>query len=174
MEKKQKPIKLCPQCDQQWNGKLCKICGYEKPKPEKKQKILKPPKEKKPKEKPSEIELVKRYANQVIAKTKTRNFDDRNIDLIKNEGTTNRQLSMDTEFYFSVVFQSSKQKYEFLDAIRIKFGLQNEFTDQEKIQVVNGLSLAKSLGIELNIEKSQNYPIGDLELRPYVLDDIES
>lgn len=137
------------------------------PKKPKKEKVPKPPKPPKvPKEKPSEGELVKKYVNRVI---KNQIYHGR-VDTQKFEGmehthTVSKNLWMDTDFYFSVVFQSSEQKYEFIKAV----GWPVEDPDGQ-VQIVNGLALAKKMGVTLKLETTKPFPTGNLDLMPFVLD----
>jgi hypothetical protein len=57
--------------------------------------------------------------------------------------TEQRQEMMDVAFYFCVVFETEKQKAEFLRKLKVSAS-----TD-EGTMVVNGFTLAKRLGIKL-------------------------
>lgn len=78
----------------------------------------------------------------------------------------------DSDFYFSVVFQSAKQKYEFLEFFSKKFGLglDSVKSNDEIIQVVNGIKLAEKIGLDLKVETSPPYPYPNLELKEMALD----
>ena len=73
----------------------------------------------------------------------------------QKENRSSVDLWKDTDFFFSIVFQSSAQKYTFLEAFSKKFGLgiDNAKSNNEIIQVVNGLKLAKNLDIKIPSEK---------------------
>src|SRR5574343_493005 len=85
---------------------------------------------------------------------------------------TNVDLWKDTDFYFSVVFQSSAQKYKFIKEFSQKFDLQVDqvASGDEIFQIFNGLLLAKKLGIQLQVEKIGEFPYPDLELKSMALD----
>jgi hypothetical protein len=140
----------------------------EKPKKEKKPKAPKPPKVKPPP--PSEEEIVKGYVNRVI---KNQSYHGR-VDASKFGGlehnkTVSKNQWMDSDFFFSVVFQSSDQKYAFLKAV----GWPLDVPEDEAIQIVNGLALAKKMGVTLKEETTQPFPGGNLDLMPFVLDNEE-
>ncbi len=120
---------------------------------------------KKEKNKKSEIEIVESYARGIMKRQLTRGQADR---IIKTGTTTNKDLWLDTDFYFSVVFQSTKQKNQFMDEFLKKFKV--EFDKDDKITIVNGMKLAEKMGIKLEKEKAAEYPIGALDLRPFVMD----
>ena len=122
-----------------------------------------------PKVIPSEGELVKKYVNKVI---KNQVYHGR-VDVSKFGGlehdkSVSKNLWLDTDFYFSVVFQSAEQKYQFLDAM----GWKAEFAE-EQIQIVNGLELAKKMGVPLKEEETKPFPSGNIDLLPFVLDNEE-
>jgi len=112
----------------------------------------------------TEQQLVHEYANQVMDRKASRGHYDKRFDWHKRDGATNKDLWFDSDFFFSVVFQSEAQKYEFLS----KLSWQTD--DFEQVQIVNGLALAKKLGIDLKPETALPYPYTDLELRDLVLD----
>lgn len=122
---------------------------------------------------PSEEELVLKYVNRVIMNQAYHN----RIDQSKFEGleykSNTKNLWMDTDFYFSVVFQSSKQKFEFLEKWeQIHKALEDEDEQQlNKFKIVNGLRLAEALGISLIPETVKDYPTGNLDLMRFCLDD---
>jgi hypothetical protein len=115
----------------------------------------------------SEVEIVREYAMGIIKRQLSRGHADRNIE---TRNTTNKDLWMDTDFYFSVVFASAKQKYEFLEQFCEKFGIQLETSRDEKVSIINGIRLASNLKFKIPEEKTLDYPNGALDLRPYVLD----
>lgn len=83
---------------------------------------------------------------------------------LEHTHSVSKNLWMDTDFFFSVVFQSAEQKYEFLQKLKVLV----EKNDQ--VQIVNGLELAKHLGISLKSETTKEYPTGNLDLMPFILD----
>lgn len=118
----------------------------------------------------SESELVKEYANKVIRNTVHHGRVEKRFDGF-NDKSVNKKLWTDTDFFFSVVFQSSEQKYKFMEFLLDKFG--DEFVEVDgkgQIQIVNGLGLAKAMGCELKLEKRADYPLPNLDLMPFVLD----
>jgi len=124
---------------------------------------------KKPKEVPSEKQLVHNYVNRIIKNQEYHGrIDPSKFEGLKQQRTVNKDLWKDTEFYFSVVFQSTEQKYQVLDALQKLFNLEVDL--YEKITIVNGLSLAKSLNVPIVHESSRPYPMGSLDLLPFVLD----
>ena len=78
-------------------------------------------------------------------------------------------------FFFSVVFQSKKQKYDFLEAVE-KFlkekGIQLQIDEGYgyPVQIINGYILARQFGIDLKEEISREYPLGDKRLKTLALD----
>lgn len=136
-----------------------------KPKKEKKPKAPKAPKQEK-----TEAQLVHEYANAVIGKSATRGQTSDKFEGMKKEGTINKDLWLDTDFFFSVVFQSADQKYKFLEGIRRIFKFEVEQMDESQVQIINGLKLANVMGIPLALETRKPYPCGDLELKEFVLD----
>lgn len=122
----------------------------------------------------SEQALVEEYANKVINGKIARGHFDKRFEWHKREqGTTNKDLWMDTDFFFSVVFQSEAQKYAFLEEFCKKFGVDIDTTSDGQIQVINGMGLANRMGIALKPEVAIEYPYTNLELRPFVLDSEE-
>jgi len=135
----------------------------------KKAKKVKTPK--RPKVIKSEEQLVKEYADKIINGKIARGHYDKRFDWHKrNEGNTNKDLWLDTDFFFSVVFQSSEQKYQFLKQFCEKFNIKVETSEDEKIEIVNGVKLAQNLDIAIRKESMLEYPYGDIDLRPFVLD----
>jgi hypothetical protein len=156
--------RTCPVCDTPGFTKSCSVCGHEKPKPDKKPKA--------PKEEPTERELVHKYVNRVIMNQIYHGrIDDDRFAGLKQDKAVNKNLWMDADFFFSVVFQSSEQKYQFLEGLKAKLGV--EFDSMDEIQIVNGLLLAKAFGIELKEVESKDYPTGNIDLMPFVLDNEE-
>lgn len=119
----------------------------------------------------TEQELVHAYANKIMDGKISRGHFDKRFDWhnrnAQDKGAVNKDIWFDTDFFFSVVFQSEAQKYAFLKAA-------GWIVDQdEQVQIVNGLELAKKMGIALRPEVALEYPYTDLELRPLVLDSEE-
>lgn len=79
----------------------------------------------------------------------------------------------DSDFFFSVVFQSSAQKYTFLEEFSRKFGLGIDTvkSGDEVVQILNGLELASKIGVRLTPEKPGSTPYANLELAALVMDD---
>lgn len=125
---------------------------------------------KKNKPKPSEEELAHRYANKIIDGKIARGHFDERFKWHKRESKTNKDLWLDTDFFFSVVFQSQEQKYQFLDFLKEKFGIKDDTKPGDQIQIINGLELAAYMGLALKKENMIPYLGGDLDLRPFVLD----
>lgn len=117
------------------------------------------------KQKKSESEIVQQYAKGIMNRQVARGQADR---IIKTGTTTNKDLWLDTDFFFSVCFQSTKQKNAFMEQFLKKF--QIEVDENDKLQIINGLKLAEKMGIKLENEKAFSYPVGSLDLRPFVLD----
>lgn len=137
----------CPACDVKGFRKKCKTCGFVKPK-----------------DQPSEAELVKKYVNRVIMNQiyhgRTNGFSG-----MEHSHSVNKNLWMDQDFFFSVVFESTQQKEEFLKKARWCAE-----TGDDQIQIVNGLKLAEAMGITLKRETGREFPHGNLDLMPFVLD----
>lgn len=112
----------------------------------------------------TESELVHDYVNRVIGGKVARGHVDKRFNYTKKESTVNKELWLDTDFFFSVVFQSSEQKYQFIEAMKL------EHETMAQIQIVNGLKLAEKFGIKLKRETAQDHPKIDLDLLPLVLD----
>jgi hypothetical protein len=156
----------CPQCDSDYLIKgTCPLCGYVKPKAEKKPR--------KPKDEKTEEQLVHEYVNKVIRGKQSRGHVDQRFEYTKTGTAVNKDMWLDTDFFFSVVFQSSEQKYKFLEAVQKLFKFELEDFYETQVEIVNGLKLAQSMGIDLKKESAREYPYGSLDLRPYVLDDEE-
>ena len=172
-EPKAKKIPVCKCCNMDmpfWKkGDPCFNCGKDpmkKPKAEKVEKVKK-----------SEREIVEQYALQTMRKYQTRGHGGGTIEA-KEGGAVNKDLWLDRDFYFSVVFQSKKQKYAVMAALEELVRTHTEHKEFEldepegsQVQIVNGVRLAQLLGIEIQLETSREYPYGDLDLKPYVLDE---
>lgn len=121
-------------------------------------------------EKKTESEIVQEYANKVIRNTIHHGRVEKRFEGF-NDKSVNKKLWTDTDFFLSIVFQSSAQKYAFMDFLVEQFG--DEFIEVDKkgqIQIANGLVLAKAMGCELKLEKRSDYPLPNLDLLPFVLD----
>lgn len=130
----------------------------------KKPKAPKPPKE--PKVEKTSEQLAREYADRIINGKIARGHTDKRFAYTKKDSTVNKEMWIDTDFFFSVVFQSLEQKYEFIKKVAWK----TEVDHDSKIQIVNGLDLAKQMGIELKKETAQDSPYASLDLLPFVLD----
>lgn len=128
-------------------------------------------KERKPREKKivSEEDLVIKEANRLM--THVENLRDTTKSSDKKLNVTNTDLWLDSDFYFSVVFQSSQQKYKFLTKLKEMFSLDIDTSDDNRIQIINGLKFGESIGVDFSKEKPLQYPYPDLELRKLALDD---
>jgi len=121
------------------------------------------PKDKKPK--PTEEELVKRYVNRTIMNERYHGrINEKKFEGLAKTDAVNKKTWMDTDFYFSVVFQTSEQKYEFLKALKAPVD------EKDRIQIINGLELAKLLNISIKTVTTKEYPTGSVDLMPLVLD----
>jgi hypothetical protein len=122
-------------------------------------------------EKPSEMQLVERQAAKMLkdmervqatnSKSRDQKTEKSSVDIFK-----------DSDFYFSVVFQTSTQKYQFLQSFSKMFqlGIEEILSDDQVIQIINGMKLAKNLKIDLKQEGIKPYPYADLELAQLALD----
>lgn len=138
-------------------------------------KTPKPKKPRKPKIEKSERELVEAYAQKVLNAATSTMVDRKDLHaIVAGHGTEVRKtatmLAMDRDFYFSVVFQTADQKYQFLEALAAKLNLPLETSADEAVDIVNGLKLAAALDIPLKLEKPISYPVSDVQLLPFVLD----
>ena len=119
---------------------------------------------------PTEEELVHRYVNRTIKNSQYHGrVNTEQFQGLEYDKTVSKNLWLDTDFFFSVVFQSRRQKLEFLE----KWEQIHDSIDIDipnRLQIVNGLKLAKALGIELKKEESREYPLPELELLPFILD----
>ena len=127
-------------------------------------------KEKQKKQEKTEKELVLEYAQRVIDGKKSRGHIDKRFEYTKKEGTVNKTLWLDTDFFFSIVFQSSKQKYDFLKFLYDKYQIPLENEYGSAIQILNGLKLAHRMGLKLDAEIARNYPYTNIDLQPLILD----
>ena len=124
---------------------------------------------KKKKEARTEQDIVRSYANRVMQNQ----LNHGRVDHEKFTGLTkgkieNKNLWMDIDFYFSVVFESARQKYEFLEKLNIEAEIDPTIP---RLQIINGVKFAESLGIKLEVkEKRFDYPTADLDLKEFVLD----
>lgn len=120
-------------------------------------------------ETPEEV-LVHRYVNRVIRNSQYHGrVDPEKYKGLVYDKTISKDLWLDTDFFFSVVFQSRRQKLEFME----KWTQMHTAVDTEipgRLQIVNGLKLAKALGIELSPETSMEYPTGQMDLLPFIMD----
>lgn len=136
-----------------------------------KEKIKKNKPAKLPKVQKSEAEIATQYANIIMKKQRTRGQLSSRFSEMETDVTFNKDLWMDTDFYFSVVFQSKRQKIEFLAFLEEKFNIDFEYSDENAIQILNGLKLAKNMGLELKKEVASEYPCGNIELKSFILDE---
>lgn len=125
----------------------------------------------KPKQTKSESELVHEYVDRVIRGKQSRGHVDSRFAYTKANSQVNKEMWLDTDFFFSVVFQSADQKYQFLKRFQEVFKFELENFEGTQVQIVNGLKLGRAIGIELKKEEARDYPYASLDLRPYVLDD---
>jgi DNA polymerase III epsilon subunit-like protein len=118
--------------------------------------------------KKSEKDIVLSYADKVIGGKVSRGHVDKRFEFTKKEGTVNKELWLDNDFYFSVVFQSSDQKYQFLDFLAEKLKL--EIEKDEQVSIVNGMKFAEALNVPIKKEVANSFPYGNIDLLPLVLD----
>lgn len=139
---------------------------------DKEQKKLQQEAQKQAKQKPqkTERELVEQYANIMISKAKTRGMVPKNFSEL-NGSTVNKNMWMDSDFYFSVVFQSAKQKYDFLFWLQQKYDYDFGDDGKSRLQIINGLKLAEVMGCTLAKETTRDYPTIDIETKDLILDD---
>lgn len=126
----------------------------------------------------SEETLVHRYVNRTLNNQRNHGrVDNKKFKDLAYEHKVNKNIWMDNDFYFSMVFESSEQKYKFLEAL----GFYEEDAEEMKlanrnVRIINGLEFANRLkdkGVNIELEEVQaidNYPKPDLALLPYVLD----
>ena len=110
----------------------------------------------------SEADTVSKYAIRVINNQ-------------KYHGRTNleykaasKNIWMDTDFYFSVVFQTKEQKDLFVKEYFNKLGIKTDY--EGGIQIINGMRLAEKIGVKLENAESKDYPLADIDLKDLVLD----
>lgn len=118
----------------------------------------------------SEEEEVKKYVNKIINNQKYHGRIDGKFKDIAYKEKVNKNLWLDSNFYVSVVFESEEQKVDFINQIGVT---QEEIAEAiycGKVNIINGLVLAKKLNIKLKPEKRDEYPLPELDLLPYVLD----
>jgi hypothetical protein len=123
-----------------------------------------------PRAQPSEAQLVHKYVNQVIGGKVARGHVDTRFGYTKKDGTVSKECWLDADFFFTVVFESEAQKNLFLEFFQNMFKFELEDFDDNQIQIINGIKLAKSMGLELKRETSREYPQPALDLLPFVLD----
>ena len=130
------------------------------------------PKEQKPA--PTEAELALKYANTIITNQRNRGQLTQKFQKFAIK-KTNKDLWLDSDFFFSVVFQSREQKVQFLHALALQLGMDVEsfFQTEYTSQIINGLQLADKMNIPLEGEFTKDYPLPNMELRELVLDDSE-
>jgi hypothetical protein len=154
--------------------KIIKEVERQRKKEEREAKKLAKEEEKKRKEelnKKSEKELVHQYANIIMAKQRTRGMIKKKFSEMKGQ-KPNKDLWMDFDFFFSVVFQSREQKVQFLEFLAKEVGIHpDDFFDSTTTQIINGLELAKLMGCPLKKEIANEFPLGKIELKQLVLDD---
>lgn len=129
---------------------------------------------KKPKQEKSEEQLVREYADKVVKMRQSTGYIDKRFDYSIPKQTTNKELWTDTDFYFSVVFQSSKQKNEFLNQLveKYKIPVEKDFADFSN-QIISGLIFAQALGFKLSQEQIEPNVMKDVDLREFILDTYE-
>lgn len=129
-------------------------------------------KERKPKaqkETLSEEEIIRKEADRIVKQVEA--LRDTTKKSNKKNSITNTDLWLDSDFFFSVVFQSSQQKYAVLKKLSEMFGLEIDVSSDDRVQILNGVKLADALNVAIQKEKSLQYPYPDLELRKLVLDE---
>lgn len=158
---------VCKKCEAEivfyQKGDPCFSCGYETPN-------KKPPPEKKEKVEKSEGELVHSYVKRVMDGKKSRGHIDERFAETKADGTVNKEMWRDQDFFFSFLFESAAQKYQFIEQFEKLFALEFDEEYGHQIQIVNGYELGKRMGFTMTKEESLPYPGADLELKPLVLD----
>jgi hypothetical protein len=126
------------------------------------------------KPKPTELELAERQGQRMLHDMlRVQNTQMKSTDMKEfREGV---DVCKDTDFYFCVVFQSSVQKYKFVEAFSKMYdlGLDEVRTANDIFQIFNGLKLAERLQIKLIPERLSAYPYPSLELMPMALDNEE-
>lgn len=137
----------------------------------KKVRVKKPKAPKPPKPIKTEIQLAEEQAARML-RDMNRLQATSNKPIADREVRSGVDIWSDSDFFFSIVFQSAAQKYLFLEFFSKKFGLgiDEVRTGDEKCQILNGLKLAEKLGLNLPSEKSGNFPYPNLELSKLALD----
>jgi transposase len=121
--------------------------------------------------KKTEKELVHQYANTIMAKQRTRGMVKEKFKDMRGD-KPNKDLWMDFDFFFSVVFQSREQKVQFLEFLAKQNNIEpDKFFDSTVTQIINGLELARAIGCPLKKEIANEFPLGNIELKDLVLDD---
>lgn len=148
---------------------MCGICGWissdPPPKAAKKEKAPK-----KPREERTEAQIVAAYAKKIMEKAKSRNqMPKTHKDMV--EFTPSKDIWQDKDFYFSVVFQSAAQKHKFLAFLGEKFNISTETNFEGSPRIVNGLVLAKNMGLEIPLERTEEFPLANMDLKDIILDD---
>lgn len=87
------------------------------------------------------------------------------------EFTPSKDIWQDKDFYFSVVFQSAAQKHRFLAFLGEKFGITTETVFDGSPRILNGMKLAENMGLKLNPERTEEFPLANLDLKDIILDD---
>lgn len=122
----------------------------------------------------SEEQIVTKYVNRIINNQRYHGrVDTTRHPNMKYDKKVNKNIWMDNQFYFSVVFQSADQLGKFIDELGITVEEQQEIAVGGTLKIVNGLKFAEKLGISIEKIKAENYPLANLELMPYVLDNEE-
>ncbi len=117
----------------------------------------------------SETDIVRQYAKIIMDKQKTRDMLRSEFKDMRLEKKPNKTLWMDNNFYFSVVFQSVDQKFEFLNFLVDTFNI--EYEQYSTVNIINGLKLAEKMGCKLKKEIANPFPLGNMELRNFILDE---
>ena len=122
----------------------------------------------------TEAQIVQRYANRIINNQQYHGrIDESKFPNLKYDKKVNKKIWMDENFYFSVVFQSSEQVVEFLDKLGMTTDEVDQFVEAGSLKIINGLKFAEKLGISLEKIPKSDYPLANIELMPYVLDQQE-
>lgn len=131
--------------------------------------------EKKEKASKSETELIEKAGRDIISKFMTRGQAKGKFGSDRDQNV-NKDLWLDTDFYFSIVFQSSDQKYDFLNQLMEMLKKKGNEVELDKgngypVQIINGLKLGTAMGFSLKDEMSREYPLGDEKLKEFALDE---
>jgi len=139
---------------------MCPQCGQDpKIKPKKEKVVL------------SEMELAEKQAARMYRDmTRLQKTQDGSAD--KKDERSNVDLWKDTDFFFSVVFKSSAQKYAFMAVFSemFKLGLEEVRHGDRVYSIFNGIKLAENLNIKIPVENNPEFPYPNLELRELALD----